>query len=269
MKNRFLIPLTLWILWHSCQNISDPTKNTLKDTLIQTKSIEQTIPKVEYDVSLSYEQQQIVDGAVKGYFSLYPCSMKTIIIASDNVENEKNEKTLAYTKPHCIYLNIEDIIDNNAFKNTIIHELFHTIKPDTLKLTTPYKLKDGYSVIGYHGLSIVVKNDQQQTQFGVFEDAAAEALASLYYNNYQVPNVYYANIGSLILKMIHRWWLTADDLIDYQSNNSFESFCEKIIDKKPTSKDIESLMQIFNDVYSTDQDLTNSAIQKIELIRKK
>ena len=42
---------------------------------------------------------------------------------------------------------------------------------------------------------------------------------------------------------------------------------EKIYNKKTTPQDIESLMQIFNDVYMTEEDLTEQALKKIEKIR--
>lgn len=267
MKKKILIPLTLWILWPSCQNISDQTQNTIKDTFTQKESIKQHMPKITYDISLSYEQQQIIEDVVKGYISFYPCVMKTLTISADTPEDKENENTLAHSDSHCVYLDPEDLRDNTSLKNTMIHELFHTIKNDSLTLTTPYKLKDGYTIIGYHGLSIIVQNGKQQTKFGVFEDAASEACASIYDTEYTVPNVYYSNIGSLMLKIIHKWWLTSNDLIRCQSSNNVDLLCEKIFNKKNTKQDIEILMQIFNDVYSTDQDVTDEAIKKIEKIR--
>ena len=76
--------------------------------------------------------------------------MKTLTISSDDPEDEENEITLAHTTPHCIYLSVADITDDNALKNIMLHELFHTIKPDSLTIVDPYTLKDGYSIIGYH-----------------------------------------------------------------------------------------------------------------------
>jgi hypothetical protein len=87
--------------------------------------------------------------------------MKTLTISAEVVENQQ---TLAHAKPHTIYLNTERL-DNTSIKNTITHELFHTIKPDSLTIVSPYILQDGYTMIGYHGLSIVVSNGKEQTQF--------------------------------------------------------------------------------------------------------
>jgi len=268
MKKKLLIPLTVWLLWHSCQDISDQTQNTLKDTLIQTNSVIQKTPKITYEISLSSEQQHLIEQIVKGYFAQYPCDMNTLTISADMPKDKENEQTLAHAKSRHIYLNPEHLTDNTSLKNTILHELFHTIKPDSLTLTSPHTLKDGYTIVGYHGLSIVVKNDKQQTQFGLFEDAAAEALASMYDQNYQVPNIYYANIGSLMLKMIHRWWVFVDDLIYAQSHNDFDFLCEKILRRKITLQDVESLMSIFNEVYMTQDDLTEEALKKIEKMKK-
>ena len=225
------------------------------------------MPKITYEISLSSEQQQLIEQIVKWYFSQYPCGMKTITISFDNPEDKKNETTLAHVKSHCIYLDPEILTDNILLKNTITHELFHTIKPDSLTIVDPYTLKDGYSIIGYHGLSIVVSNGKEQTQFWVIEDAAAEACASLYYPEYSVPNIYYANVWSLMLKIIHKWWVDTNDLIQCQSNNGFEFFCEILLNKKPTPQDIESLMGIFNEVYMTQDDLTEEALKKIEKIK--
>ena len=259
----------MWILWSSCSNISHDTKNALRDTVFQKNTIKQTPPKIIYDISLSYEQQQNIESMVNGYFCQYPCDMKILTIGLSNIADKENTTTLAHAKPHCIYLNEKDISNDIALKNTIIHELFHTIKPDTITYIQPYQLKDWYTVIWYHGLSVVVQKWKEKTQFGLFEDAAAEACATTYNKEYSVPNVYYANIWSLLLKMINKWRCTVNDLIAYQSNNGMELFIEKIINKKPTHKNIEILMQIFNDVYSTEEDKTNEAIKKIETIRMK
>ena len=43
----------------------------------------------------------------------------------------------------------------------------------------------------------------------------------------------------------------------------------KIFNKQVTEKDIEVLMQIFNETYSTEQDITNQKIQMIENLRKR
>jgi hypothetical protein len=43
---------------------------------------------------------------------------------------------------------------------------------------------------------------------------------------------------------------------------------EKILNRTIKEQDIESLMQIFKEVYTTNQDLTDQAIQKIEALRK-
>lgn len=263
MNKKILIPLTLWFLWHACQNISDQTQKNINETFSQEQSAEQKTPKINYEISLPYEQQQIIEKIVKEYFSQYPCSMKILTISAEVVENQQ---TLAHAKPHTIYLNT-DRLDDVSIKNTITHEFFHTIKPDSLRIVSPYILQDGYKIVGYHGLSIVVSTGKEQTQFWVFEDAAAEACASLYDSEYSVPNIYYANVWSLMLKIIHNGRLTVDDLIFVQSTNDIDGFVQKIYNKTTTPQDVESLMQIFNDVYMTEEDLTEQALKKIEKIR--
>ncbi len=263
MNKKILIPLTLWFLWHACQNISDQTQKNINETFFQEQSVEQTIPKIDYQISLLYEHQQLIEQIVKEYFSQYPCTMKTLTISAEAVENQQ---ILAHAKPHMIYLN-PNRLDDASIKNTITHELFHTIKPDSLTIVSPYVLQDGYEIIGYHGLSIVVSNGKEQTQFWVFEDAAAEACASAFNQKYSVPNIYYANVWSLMLKIIHNGRLTVDDLIFVQSTNDIDGFVQKIYNKTTTPQDVESLMQIFNDVYMTEEDFTEQALKKIENIR--
>jgi hypothetical protein len=141
---------------------------------------------------------------VNAYTAFYGYSLPKLTISADTLPSSPTVQTLAYTKPHHIYLTSNDLVDDRRLQTTIIHELFHAIKPDSLSMASPYTLQDGHQVIGYHGLSLVVNSKKEQTQFGLFEDAAAEACASSYSSEYQVPNVYYANIGSLMLKIIHR-----------------------------------------------------------------
>gem|GEM_PF-1985219 len=133
--------------------------------MISKESTTQATPGIIYDISLSLDQEKIIEEMVKGYFSTYPCDMKELIFAFDKVDDKENETTLGHTQPHTIYLNPEEITDNTSLKNIILHELFHTIKPDALTIVSPYTLQDGYSIVGYHGLSVVVKKDSHQTQF--------------------------------------------------------------------------------------------------------
>jgi hypothetical protein len=122
-------------------------------------------------------------------------------------------------------------------------------------------------MIGFHGLSIKVEKWDDTTQFEIIEDAAAEACAAKFKWNYQISNVYYANIGSLMLKMIAKWRITIDDIIQSQKTNDIYYIVGKIINSSPDNGDIETIMWIFNKVYFTDKDLTNEAINDIEQIR--
>ena len=277
MKKKLLIPLTIWLLWHSCQNISDTTQKNIQDTLI-TQTAPHQPTKVEYDVLLTAEQKNIIETTTRGYTNFYRCFLPILTISTDTLlgtptdpklPNGSTEQTLAHATPHHIYLTSTDMTEIKSLKNTITHEFFHTIKPDTFSITSPYMFKDGYTAMGYHGLSIKVSNKKDQTKFGLFEDAAAEACARTYASDYSVPNVYYSNIWSLVLQMIHRGWITPEDLIHFQMTNDVPWFCGKIFNKKTDAKDIEALMKIFNDIYKTEKDLTPDALRKIEKIRLK
>lgn len=268
MKKSLAIPLSVLAIW-AWGNAMSQAQRSLQDTLVQQDVSEKwKFPKVIYDgIDVTSKQDSLIKSSVKWYFSHYHTHMRKLVISADTIEENNGLQTLAHANPKTIYLDPHSFEKNADLHNIIVHELFHTIKPDTLLLTTPYMLQDGYQIIWYHGLSIIVKKDAIQTKFGLFEDAAAEACASLYDKKYSVPNIYYANIWSLMLQMIHRGRITADDLIDHQSTNGVESFCGKILNKKVSPADVEFLMQIFNEVYMTTDDLTQQALVKIEQAR--
>jgi hypothetical protein len=145
----------------------------------------------------------IIETTTRGYTNFYRCFLPKLTISTDTLPNTpqdpklpkgSTEETLAHATPHHIYLTSTDMTESKSLKNTITHEIFHTIKPDTFSITSPYVFKDGYTVTGYHGLSIKVSNKKNQTNFLLFEDAAAEACAKMYDDKYSIFDVYYSNI---------------------------------------------------------------------------
>lgn len=268
MNKKLLISFTLWVLWQSGHMAFAQTQDSIKDTLNQTQSVEKHIPQIIYTIPLSPDKKEIIESVVKGYFSLYSSTVKTLTISSDVPEDEENEQTLIHAKPHCMYINPEVNRDTTMFKNAVTHDILHTIKPDTLQLTIPFTLQDDYTIIGYHWLSVVVQKWNVQTQFTLFEEAVAEACAFNYDNNYSVQSLSYANLLWLMLGMIRNWRVTPEELISYQSTNGVGLFCEKILARKILPQDIESLMGIFNAVSLADNDPTDRAIQEIQKLRK-
>jgi len=272
MKKKILIPLTAGILVSGCVNTDTrKTEKSISDTLSSTQEQTKTTTKIYYTTNiLDHEQQQSIQKTISAYLNFFNTSLPEITISEDDTMTDKN--TLAYADPWIIYIVPKNIttLDKENLDNVIIHELFHSIKPKEAIAIEPYRLKDGSPMIGFHGLSILVQNGKKQTQFGLIEDAAAVALTSKFKPEFVIQNPYYANIGSLMLKMIGKWRLTTDNLIQSQKTNDVYFMIGEIIHTNtPTNKNVEDIIWIFNKVYSTDQDITNEALTEIEVMRKK
>ncbi len=272
MKKTIIIPIIAGIVASWC--VQKQTKNSGKniaDTLGQKKEQSKNSPiHISFATSLlNLDQQQQIGKTVTSYMDFYHIAMSDLII-SENTSS--SDTTLAYADPWIIYLVPKNIANAETVKliNTITHELFHSIKSKEMTLLPKYKLIDGFTIIGTHGLSVIVQKGKTQTKFWRIEEAAAEALASKYSPTYRsTNNVYYANVGSLMLKIIGRWRLTSDDLIHAQQTNDLTGMIGKMFNKHASSNDIETAMILFNDVYNTTDDLTDQAISKIEKIRNK
>lgn len=244
--------------------IKTPTQTQISAVFSQERSDKPVTTKIIYTTDiLTAEQKNTIEQTIK----LYKIKMDEIVIADDDQE----WTTLAHAEPWIIFLNSKVIknISLDVLQNTIIHELFHAIKPPKATAIQNYVLSDLAFIEWFHGLSIVVQDNWQKTQFGILEDAAAETCASKFKSGYQVPNVYYANVGSLMLKMMHKWWFTIEDVVQAQQTNDVYSLVGKMLNISPSNKDVETIMKCFNDVYMTEQDLTNQAIKAIEDMRNK
>ena len=252
------------------------TQTKLSDTLSSVQESQKNIStKITYHTDILNEQQRNrVEQTITSYLSFFNINIEEITIAEDVVRKKQQTEsgetsTVAYAEPGVIYIN-PDFCSNNdekKRKNTIIHELFHCIKSKTWMAILPYVLKHWSTMTGFNGLSILVQSKWEDTKFVLLEEAAAEACAVKYDQNYSVEDVYYANLGSLMLKMMYKWWITTDDLIKAQQTNDVYFLISKIIGKVPDNKDLEIIMWCFNDVYMTDQDITEQALKTIENIR--
>jgi len=274
MKNRMLLPLVVGIICSSCQDTKVKTNDRITNVLQTEKNVVTMPTKVIFDDNIKFNQEQkdIIVSTIQGYNNFFQCGIKEITISRKDLDTSSTESDVWHVEYHHIFLTNDDWLNENneRLKNTIIHEFFHTIKPDTVTLSRDnYVLPDGYRITWYRWLSIKVQKWRDTTQFGVIEDAGAEACAFTYKNNYQVPNPHYANGGSLMLKMIHNWWITAEDIIQYQQTNNISAFCKKILNKKISPQNIGFLMQMFNMVYATQEDLTDKALKEISNIRDK
>lgn len=273
MKKSLILPLAISLTVSWCNNINQKTEKDISDNFNKELKLNTKTNIVYNTNSLTANHKQIIESAINDYVSSGWCNLKELTI-SDDISlflDEEGPITLAYWKPWIININpkIVNNVSDAELSNIIVHELFHSIKPSKPTATNPYKLSDWYNIVWFHWLSILVSNWKENTQFGIIEDAAAEACAAKFKPDYIISNVYYANVWSLMLKMISRWWLTVDDLIKAQTSNDIYFIVSKILNKDVKNDDIEKLMWIFNKLYSTDKDITNNLIGEIETIRNK
>jgi hypothetical protein len=277
MKKKLVPLLVAWLIGQWCQNTQTNIQQDLSDTLTTTSSeVSKTISKakISYDgINLSDEQKNIIENTIQWYSDFFQCSIKSVTIAAGNKFSYKNNKNKiinrdAYREGNTIFLDAKKISnDKNRLEDIIIHELFHILKPEKATAILPYLLQDSYTMTGYHWLSIKVEKWTEKTKFGVIEDAAAEACAYAYKSTYTELNINYYHVGSFMLKMVKRWWINTDDLIQAQKNNDIDVLFTKIYNRNITSRDMEEMIKIFNDIYTSNDDSTNQAINTIVTIR--
>lgn len=154
-------------------------------------------------------------------------------------------------------------------ESTFIHEIFHAIKPEKADAIAPYVLKDWYTITWVHGLSIMVNKWEDFTKFGLLEEAAAQACAAKYKPDYRCSDIQYMHIGSFVLKMIRNGWINTQDLIQGQTTNDIHMLISKILNQPEIKgKDIETIMEMLNIVFTSEQDLSDLYIKKIKELRK-
>jgi len=271
MKKKWIIPLAIWGIVGCTNPHIKTTEKNISDTLSGVQEQSKNLKtKITFTTNvLAYWQQNEIQNTITSYLNFFGTSLPEIIVSED--DTMKNENTFAYAKTWIIYIVPRNIttLNEEALNNVIIHEMFHVFKAKEPLAIPPYTLKDTFTMTGFYGLSIGVQKGEQKNWFNLFEEASAEALAAKFNPNYHLQNYHYANIGSLMLKIINKWRITPEDLLEAQKTNDLYGLTGKIFNRTTTEKDIESLMQIFQDTYATQEDITNQKMQEIENLRNK
>ena len=278
MKNKLLPLIAAWLIAHWAQDLHAQTKKSLSTTLKHShKEQQKHIPKTKIvykNITITSMQKDIIEKTIAGYTQFYNCWLKEITITTDTtfVKKRENDKTITVesrTRGQVILFDPKNFShDINKLENIILHELFHTLKPKQASAIIPCLLQDGYTMTGYHGLSIDVENWDIKTKFWSIEDAAAEACAYGYKENYSVQAAPYVHIWLIMVKMVRQWWITYEDLIQAQKTNDVSSLCTKIYQRPVDTWDVEDLISIFSTVAANNDDLSDRAISTLTEKRK-
>jgi hypothetical protein len=286
MKKGQLIVLGAWMAWMAltwCNNSSPKIQQNVLDTLSH-KTIGPENTKIKNELTMFNNDQKIlIEQTLRDYFSFFQINWNQVpLVVID--ENQKlfdskrevkwNEVItgVACTEDSAIFLNTATVWNNNKLKNAIIHEAFHTLKAKHPKMIQGYTIQEGLFVKWFQWMSMMVEKDNKIGSFNLMEDAAAEACAARFNSHYEVQSVHYANLWSLMLKIINQWWLTLNDLTQAQMTNWFDIVVAKIFNKSsPSSADIQDIVDWFSKVYNSNIDAnTDGSIQKIiETIQKR
>lgn len=249
----------------------------LRDSVIaQTKK--QSATKITFTTDLPDSLKSVVNETVKLFSSKYgPISY--LSIGRDTVTKPVQrsdggiETTDAYTISGAIFINKNIQWTRVGLRNTIKHELFHAIAPvksRLLPVDSSYELTtDGFKVVGYHGLALIVRNTEKKIESGfrLIEEAAAEVCALKLENGYLVHSYTYFALGSFMQDMVDAGWITTNQLITCQKSNDFLGFCGKIL-KKPravvTPDDVVYVTDCFQKIYESKKNYKSVMLSIIE-----
>ena len=262
----------LWVVneeYITAANISNNNSEKIKK-ILNTNSETQIHYKTDM---LNIQEKKNISKILHWYCAFYNIKLPYLyIVKGETVPGDNlRESTLAIWEPQKILIH-EELLKNatkEIKESTFIHEIFHAIKPEKADAITPYVLKDGYTMTWVQGLSIIVNKWADFTKFGVLEEAAAQACAAKYKPDYRCSDIHYMHIGSFVLKMIRKGWINTQDIIQAQTTNNIHTLIAKIMNKNQVEgKDIETIMETLNTIYTNEQDLSDLYVKHIEELRK-
>lgn len=137
------------------------------------------------------------------------------------------------------------------FRNTVVHEIWHTLRPEERTEVTPFKLDSTLTVVAYRGLTPILTPKGHHNSY--IEEGVADVAASLVYPDYVPKTPMYRNVASLIKTMMNAKWITLDTLIAAETTNDLPLLVGLMV-KKPKDKvapaDIVFVINVFTETYN-------------------
>lgn len=197
---------------------------------------------------------------VELYNVKYGLTYNTLYISSESIPNNVYpDGSIVTTQAHALYqkiiLNEFEIKNWNMkkFRNMIKHELFHTLAKDTIRIK-PFLLEVRDSVIGFIGLSMNVKlGSGEVSGLKKLEEAAAEVCAIRTGEGYSQDASYFG-ITEIFTYLIELKYITALDLVLYQSRSDMNGLVKKILNRKeePTIRELMIVYNVFNNLWEVE-----------------
>ncbi len=137
------------------------------------------------------------------------------------------------------------------FRNTMVHEIWHTLRPEERTEVTPFKLDSTLTVVAYRGVTPIFTPKGYHNSY--IEEGVADLVSSLIYPDYIPKTVMYRNVASLMKTIMTAKWVTLDNLITAETTNDLPLLVGLIV-KKPKDKvspdDIVFVINIFTETYN-------------------
>ncbi len=199
-----------------------------------------TTTPIKIEQPATKAQKQIIVETVKLYDHIYKLSFKELRVVehpnptSRTLGDGRIETVLASGKPGKIEITLRTYspTDANLLRDTLKHELFHTILPNQMADLFPTRriLGDGSECLGFHGLTMKVRTTSGvETYFRAIEEAAAELCAQQLGPGFVSTAPDYFSISIFMKEMTNMEWVTPEELIAFQKSNGFREFCAKIL----------------------------------------
>ena len=239
---------------------------------------------VIFDESLWFNSQhkQVVNKVKEQYFRSYGIDHIITIqaMSPQQIRDADKRSALAFTKWDVIYLNptSHSNDDFNTLKNTIRHELGHTI-PRKRKDVESYMLPTGEEIYAFDGMSVEIRLPNGQfTAFKIIEEAFCEYLAvassTEHWESYSVWSQSYFVITQFLAKLINsKNWDRKNDLVNYYTSSDVIGSTSSILWCKAVMSDVVFLMDIFRDIRIATKQVHNQsddlASQYIDVVMEK
>ncbi len=187
---------------------------------------------------------------------------KKNMIAAKGFSQTLRLNTFAFTVPG---------FDMNHFEMVATHEIGHSLKPGKVQPnSTPYMLKDSFSVDHYDGLVFVSTNGKR---FPLIEEAMCDLFGMYVYQKqgraYSIPAPSRQRITYLLTNMFGAGWVTPNDLANGISGNNVTGLVTLMVNKpreRLAIKDVVFIAKCFDDIYQ-DKETLEKSLQKIIVYR--
>lgn len=235
MKTSYL--LTLLLLLSACGQKHEPDSKMPDPIVKAPEAVLQGSPwpKIVNEIALPDSYTKELERGVQVFYGAYHVPDSVVVKKFEYssivaLQNGAKATTIAVGTSGTINITKEGLTTPvHLFFCTIVHELFHALQPKEATSRVPCILADGYKIIGYQGLTLLIKSPTDSAVlFTKIEEGAAEVCAALTNSNYQTTDPRYFSVGNLMLTLINKGWFTTSDLINFQRSNDITGFVSKV-----------------------------------------